>query len=89
MVVFDQIIDILETIPTNSATILYLHLRYIDFPRVGSREVILLLGYDTHKAFRLTEQRYGEYGQPFRMKIMLKWNILGGNASLIVTRLFI
>ena len=81
VVVFDKITDISESIPTNDVAAQYPHLKDIEFPRLQTNEVGLLLGNDIHEAFRVTDQRYGDYGQPFGLKTMLGWTLFGGDYS--------
>ena len=81
VVVFDKITDISESIPTNDVAAQYPHLKDKEFPRLQTNEVELLLGNDIHEAFRVTDQRYGDYGQSFGLKTMLGWTLFGGDYS--------
>ena len=82
VVVFDELTDISESIPTNKVARMYPHLKDIEFPELSSNSVELLLGNDTHEAFKIVDQRYGEYGQPFGLKTMLGWTLFGADSSM-------
>ena len=81
VVVFDKLTDIAESIPTNKVAAVYPHVKDLDFPELKTNAVELLLGNDTHEAFRIVDQRYGEYGQPFGLKTMLGWTLFGADTS--------
>ena len=79
VVVFDKITDISESITTNDVAAQYLHLKDIEFPRLQTNEIGLLLGNDIHEAFRVIDQCYGDYGQPFGLKTMLGSTLFDGD----------
>ena len=81
VVVVDKITDISESIPINNVAAQYPYLKDIEFSRLQTNEVELLLGNDIHEAFRMTDQRHGDYGQPFGLKTMLDWTLFGGDYS--------
>ena len=64
VILVDKITDVSQNISTNEIAKLYSHFSDIKFPEINTNE-IELLGNDVPEAFRITEQRCGEYGKPF------------------------
>ena len=81
VILVDKITDVSQSIPTKEVAKLYSHLSDIEFPEINTDEVELLLGNDVHEAFRITEQRCGEYGEPFGLHTALGWTLFGSDYS--------
>ena len=77
----DKITDVSQSIPTKEIAKLYSHLSDIEFPEINIDEVELFLGNDVHEAFRITEQRCEEYGEPFGLHTALGWTLFGSDYS--------
>ena len=60
---------------------MYPHFKDLDFPELKTNAVELLSGNETHEAFKIVDQRYGEYAQPFGLKAMLGWTLFGADTS--------
>ena len=80
VILVDKITDVSQSISTNEIAKLYSHLSDIEFPEINTNEVELL-GNDVHEAFRMTEQRCGEYGEPFGLHTALGWTLFGSDYS--------
>ncbi|XP_041461181.1 uncharacterized protein LOC121412436 [Lytechinus variegatus] len=57
------------------------HLRGIELPRIEKREVRILIGADTPEAFWVMEQRIGKRKEPYAVRSLLGWTLLGPTRS--------
>ena len=56
------------------------HLQGIEIPELRNKDVQLLIGVDNPELFRTQDERYGRTNEPFAVKTMLGWSIIGGSA---------
>ncbi|XP_063962490.1 uncharacterized protein LOC135155922 [Lytechinus pictus] len=66
-----------DSIPRPTDTERWSHLRDITIPQIDSNEVMLLIGGDTPEAFWVKEDRQGKKGEPYAMRTVLGWTLLG------------
>ena len=77
VLVMNKIVDVSDSILTETVARAYSHLQDIDFPELENRNVELLLGSSLHQAFLLQEQRVGAPGEPSGLHTALGWVIYG------------
>ena len=75
--VMDKLPNMEENIPSNDVVLRYPHLEDLEFPTLVPANVELLLGANAHEVFKISEQRCGEYGQPYGLHTALGWTIFG------------
>ncbi|XP_072168946.1 uncharacterized protein [Diadema setosum] len=57
------------------------HLEGLELPNITGKEVQLLIGGDTPEAFWMLEQRRGNRKEPYAVKTILGWTVLGPTKS--------
>ncbi len=67
----------LESLPTGSEISKWSHLAGMDLPKVSAGQVELLIGSDTPEAFWVEEERKGRRGEPYAIRSILGWSIIG------------
>jgi hypothetical protein len=67
----------LQSLPDQSVTGKWKHLNGIYLPKIDVDKVELLVGSDTPDAFWVEEQRRGKGGEPYAIRTMLGWSIIG------------
>jgi hypothetical protein len=67
----------LESCPTNADVGKWRHLEGIIIPEISSAQVEMLIGSDTPEAFWVEEQRRGNRGEPYAIRSVLGWTIVG------------
>lgn len=67
----------LQSLPDQSVTGKWKHLDGIHLPKIDVDKVELLVGSDTPDAFWVEEQRRGKPGEPYAIRSMLGWSIIG------------
>ena len=73
----DQIVDVSSSIPSKEITELYPHLSDLNFPKLKSQSVELLLGQNVQSAFCVSELRYGQPNDPHGLHLGLGWALWG------------
>ena len=63
--------------PTKEGTDKWSHLKGINFPRIQSDEVSLLMGCDVPEAHWVYDRRRGRRGRPYAVCTSLGWNLMG------------
>ena len=73
----------LKSLPDNADVGKWDHLRGISLPTINSGQVELLIGSDTPEAFWVEEERRGNKGEPYAVRSLLGWTIIGptGNTT--------
>ena len=71
--VMDKIVDLSDSIPTETVANAYSHLQDIDFPELENRNVELLLGSSFHQDFLLQEHTVRAPGEPSGLHTALGW----------------
>ncbi len=66
-----------EHIPKQADLHLYQHLHDIVIPEVAAGKVELLIGSNTPEAFWISDERRGQKGEPYALKTLLGWAIIG------------
>ncbi|XP_045209072.2 uncharacterized protein LOC123560989 [Mercenaria mercenaria] len=67
----------LQSLPDQSVAGKWKHLSGIYLPKIDVGKVELLVGSDTPDAFWVEEQRRGKRGEPYAIRTMLGWSIIG------------
>ena len=67
----------LDSIADQSEIKQWNHLAGINIPKIGASEIELLIGSDTPEAFWVEDQRRGGYGEPYAIKSLLGWTVMG------------
>ena len=67
----------LHSLPDQSVTGKWKHLSGIHLPKIDVNKVELLIGSDTPDAFWVEEQRRGKRGEPYAIRSVLGWSIIG------------
>ncbi|XP_060589840.1 uncharacterized protein LOC132744996 [Ruditapes philippinarum] len=67
----------LQSLPDQSVTGKWKHLNGINLPKIDVNKVELLVGSDTPDAFWVEEQRRGNKGEPYAIRSILGWSIIG------------
>ncbi|XP_038062679.1 uncharacterized protein LOC119733173 [Patiria miniata] len=57
------------------------HLQGISFPMISERRVMLLIGGDTPEVFWVLEERRGKRKEPYAVRSLLGWTLLGPTAT--------
>jgi len=58
------------------------HLQGLNLSSLGKQEVLLLISVDAPEAFWVQEERRGKPGEPFAVKTVLGWSLLGPSLKL-------
>jgi hypothetical protein len=66
-----------ESLPTVPEIGKWVHLAGIRLPRINAGQVELVIGSDTPEAFWVEEERRGGRGEPYAIRSILGWSILG------------
>lgn len=74
----------LTSLPDRSELGKWKHLAGITLPRIKEGEVELLIGSDTPEAFWVEEERRGKRGEPYAMRSMLGWSIIGPTGKTVL-----
>ena len=67
----------LNSLPSESDINKWPHLKGIPFPEINANEVMLLIGSDSPEVFWSLEERRGDRKQPYAVRSILGWTILG------------
>jgi len=67
----------LQSLPDQSVTGKWKHLSGVHLPKIDVDKVELLVGSDTPDAFWVEEQRRGKTGEPYAIRSILGWSIIG------------
>ncbi|CAB3995709.1 nek6 si:ch211- NIMA (never in mitosis gene a)-related kinase 6 [Paramuricea clavata] len=70
-----------KAIPVEEDLKKWTHLSDLEFPRIETEDVMLLIGADTPEAFWVMEERRGERGEPCAIKSPLGWALFGPTAK--------
>lgn len=66
-----------SVVPTKEDTAKRPHLNGIEFPRIQSNDVSVLIGSDVPEAHWVYEQRRGRRGQPYAVRTPVGWTLMG------------
>lgn len=67
----------LSSLPDRSVLGKWSHLKGINLPRIEKGQVELLIGSDTPEVFWVEDERRGKRGEPYAIRSILGWSILG------------
>ncbi|XP_052805846.1 uncharacterized protein LOC128235140 [Mya arenaria] len=67
----------LDSLPRRSELAKWDHLAGIELPNIDANEVGLLIGSDTPEAFWVEEERIGKRSEPYAIRSILGWTIIG------------
>lgn len=67
----------IKSLPERREVSMWNHLKDIYLPRISEGQVELLIGSDTPDAFWVQEERRGSSGEPYAIRSVLGWSILG------------
>ena len=70
-----------SVVPTKEDTAKWPHLNGIEFPKIPSNEVSVLIGSDVPEAHWVNDQRRGRRGQPYAVCSPLGWTLMGPMSS--------
>ena len=70
-----------SVVPTKEDTAKWPHLNGIEFPKIPSNEVSVLIGSDVPEAHWVNDQRRGRRGQPHAVCTPLGWTLMGPMSS--------
>ena len=57
------------------------HLQGLELPAVRAQKVQLLIGVNNPEVFWTLDKRHGRKGDPFAVRIILGWLLVGGNVG--------
>ncbi|XP_045213227.2 uncharacterized protein LOC123564038 [Mercenaria mercenaria] len=75
----------LRSLPDCSQVGKWKHLADISLPRIKQGQVELLIGSDTPEAFWVEEERRGNRGEPYAIRSILGWSILGPTGKTVLS----
>ncbi|XP_060596965.1 uncharacterized protein LOC132750912 [Ruditapes philippinarum] len=67
----------LDSLPDRREVSKWRHLDGIDLPQISEGQVELLIGSDVPEAFWVEEERRGRRGEPYAIRSLLGWSIIG------------
>lgn len=70
-----------NSFPREEAITQWSHLDGINFPTISERQVMLLIGGDVPEAFWVLEERRGKKKEPYAIRSLLGWTLLGPMTS--------